>query len=424
VFFLGSSTTTVSASGGESFPYLFVSKTGGAGVTLSNNITVSNRLDLNGGLVNTGTNEVYVSSNSNTAVTSYSTSSYVNGNLRREINTGTYDFPVGTSSYYEFSSLNINSTSGGLTNIIGRFDNYSGGSCSTDPNFTFTTNDPGASPSTIVYKLDAGYWTLTPNSGTANYDITIVSRGHSNGPPMASMCTVIKRADCNSAWGSYGNHYNSTQSGNGTGAISATRTNLSGFSQFDIGFNDAAPLPIELLFFTGRKADSDALLQWATATELNNSYFAVERSRDGINFSEIGSVNGAGTTNIRHDYNFTDRQPLTGVNYYRLRQVDTDGTYSYSNIVSLSFDGDFGVLLYPNPVSNQLHLDLYSQSETDCIISVLDITGRTVVSRQSTLNATYQQEFINTTDWLPGNYIVKVVAGDKSTVIKVSRSSR
>jgi hypothetical protein len=117
-------------------------------------------------------------------------------------------------------------------------------------------------------------------------------------------------------------------------------------------------LPIELISFEARPEADRIQLSWNTAVEINNEYMAVERSTDGNDFSEIGRVSGAGTTHEPQQYFFQDRQPVTGTNYYRLRQVDHDGTTSYHQIIAVEFsDDDRGtdpVLVYPTLVDQSL----------------------------------------------------------------------
>lgn len=102
------------------------------------------------------------------------------------------------------------------------------------------------------------------------------------------------------------------------------------------GCTPIATLPIELLSFTGKLIGSSNLLEWATTTEINNDYFTLERSANATLFSEIGTIQGAGNSNTILYYNFIDETILKGVNYYRLKQTDFDGSYSYSNIIALS----------------------------------------------------------------------------------------
>jgi hypothetical protein len=118
--------------------------------------------------------------------------------------------------------------------------------------------------------------------------------------------------------------------GNGTGGIGAGGRIILDF------FNTV--LPIELTTFSAKPQSGSVLLVWQTASELNNDYMAVERSVDGIKFSEIGRVSGKGTTYNPQNYQLEDRNPLSGVNYYRLRQVDFDGSFSFSKVVSATVD--------------------------------------------------------------------------------------
>ncbi len=126
-----------------------------------------------------------------------------------------------------------------------------------------------------------------------------------------------------------------------------------------------APLPVNLTAFTARPSGPDARLAWATASETNSDYFAVERSANGVDFVQIGRVAGHGTTLTANTYAYTDggiAQQATGTVYYRLRQVDFDGTATYSPVRALALAANAtapGLGLYPNPaVGPTVTLDL------------------------------------------------------------------
>ena len=107
---------------------------------------------------------------------------------------------------------------------------------------------------------------------------------------------------------------------------------------------------MELVDFNAEKYDDrSSLLTWRTETEINNDYFAIERSTDGVNFTELGQVEGAGSTTIPQSYEFIDNAPEFGDNAYRLRIVDTDGTFKYSEIRVLRFEFSFEIVAMPNP---------------------------------------------------------------------------
>ena len=120
--------------------------------------------------------------------------------------------------------------------------------------------------------------------------------------------------------------------------------------RFTLGNTDASvPLPVELTSFTARALAASVQLDWETASELNNDFFAIERSQDAELWEDIAIVNGAGTTAQATRYQFFDDQPLSGRTFYRLRQTDFDGQFAHSNIVSVDFKGTASVRIFPNP---------------------------------------------------------------------------
>lgn len=147
----------------------------------------------------------------------------------------------------------------------------------------------------------------------------------------------------------------------------------------------AAALPVELMNFTAKPTDRTVLLEWATASELNNDFIAVERSIDAKQFKEIGRRAGAIESQEIRYYDLEDRAPEKGINYYRLRQVDVDGTTSFSEIVSVVFDGESNTVLtprlYPNLVqagsSVQLNLEDFPAGER-VLLTITDLHGRSI----------------------------------------------
>ncbi len=140
----------------------------------------------------------------------------------------------------------------------------------------------------------------------------------------------------------------------------------------------AQTLPVELVSFIGKLEKSRALLFWETATEVNNSHFLIEKSTDGIHWNNIGRVAGNGTTAEPKSYQFIDNQPVAGMNYYRLQQVDFDGTAERSPIVAVAFYQNNTVRAYPNPAADALTLAIFSVKSTDATLEILDANGRLV----------------------------------------------
>lgn len=140
-------------------------------------------------------------------------------------------------------------------------------------------------------------------------------------------------------------------------------------------------LPIELKSFNATKKNSEVLLEWETASESNNDYFTVERSLDAENWQEIGQIDGAGNSQQTLSYDTLDRTPLRGTSYYRLKQTDFDGSFSYSEIRSVNFEEGASVLLYPNPAKTKLTI----QGEASALkeIAIFSATGQNVTGRLS-----------------------------------------
>jgi hypothetical protein len=136
----------------------------------------------------------------------------------------------------------------------------------------------------------------------------------------------------------------------------AARTNANPALRPQITVTYTANLPVTLKTFSGTIQNNQALLSWQTVTELNNQYYEVEHSSDGINFTPIGKVNGIGTSTVSHNYSFTQSNLTAGKHYYRLAQHDADGSVRYSQIILLSFKSNFKLQLIPNPATSTVNI--------------------------------------------------------------------
>jgi 1,4-alpha-glucan branching enzyme len=137
-------------------------------------------------------------------------------------------------------------------------------------------------------------------------------------------------------------------------------------------------IPVELTHFTAKAQKNDAILAWKTSSEKDNDYFAVERSFDGQNFTEIGRVKGNGTTTTPNAYAFTDKDLASGTFYYRLRQVDINGTEKFTAVQAVKIvNGAKTVSIYPNPTTDLVYIQNASTTETGILT---DNIGRIVQS--------------------------------------------
>ncbi len=187
-----------------------------------------------------------------------------------------------------------------------------------------------------------------------------------------------------------------------------TFTEFSGFALT----NATTVAPVEWLYFSGKWAEKAAALTWATAAERDNRGFDVERSADGVSFEKIGFVPGRGTISVPQPYYFDDEKALrTGaeVLYYRLRQLDTDGTHAYSNTVPVALPGSrLAYLLYPNPTRSTAMLQVLGCDECSATLTLTDAAGRVVMRSETTGTTTP----IDLSGLPSGVYLAEIVAQD------------
>lgn len=174
----------------------------------------------------------------------------------------------------------------------------------------------------------------------------------------------------------------------------------------------AGTLPIELtqLFVKIKEGEIDVF--WETASEINNSYFELQKSYEGINYETIQIISGHGTTNIHSNYEFIDFSVKSGTSYYRLKQVDFNGDFEYSEAIVIVLPNTQTINLYPNPNSgNYFSLDNYNGPIDN--ISVFDSQGR-IINLKNQYN---QNQFDFETTLQKGIYFVKIIQGSTITAI-------
>lgn len=199
---------------------------------------------------------------------------------------------------------------------------------------------------------------------------------------------------------------------NGTGATlsdDAAGNLNSGFIYPGVDWVTNSILPLRFISFNAESKTSDIQLSWVTADEINNSYFEVQRSVDGIHFNAIAFVDKKKYAGTEQQYNFSDATPFNGTNYYRLKQVDMNGSYSYSAIISVLAKADNNLIAaVSNPVTNS-RLKLSIQHAT--LINIYNASGSLVYSK--TMAAGIQE--INVTAFSKGVYLVKA----NSEILKI-----
>ena len=202
--------------------------------------------------------------------------------------------------------------------------------------------------------------------------------------------------------------------------------NVGGFSSFYIHANNSSndPLPVTLINFTATAIDNKYIeTNWSTAIETNNSGFEVERSIDGINFADINWVKGHGNSLTSNTYQYNDMTALPGtVYYYRLKQVDVDGLFTYSNIASAMLKADNGFTLetiHPNPANEQVSVGVISNVNAQAVITMTDILGRVVLTEDWPMSIGYNINQFDISKFADGTYTVSISSGNIKTAKKL-----
>ncbi|MES1160209.1 MAG: T9SS type A sorting domain-containing protein, partial [Bacteroidota bacterium] len=183
------------------------------------------------------------------------------------------------------------------------------------------------------------------------------------------------------------------------------------------------PLPITWLSFTGSPEKNDVLLNWATAEESNSDHFEIERSTDNSNFASIGQVTAAHNSSAQTNYSFTDGSPANGINYYRLREVDLDGQFIYSKVISVTFNGtDNNVIaVYPNPAHESFQLQFKNMKAGRYEMNLINPLGQILQSRtiQVSNPSSYAETVPLGSGLAQGTYVVRIV--DQQQQVYITR---
>jgi len=175
-------------------------------------------------------------------------------------------------------------------------------------------------------------------------------------------------------------------------------------------------LPINMTEFKAVYNDGISRLYWNTSQESNSSHFEIERSTDGANFTKLGNVVAAGASSNKRNYTFNDIKPVPGINYYRLKMVDKDGKFVYSNIVTVnvSIKGNALSTIYPSPFTDKINITVAIETATRAEVEIFDNTGKLAVKYTTAVSKGINNIIIENLDKLArGIYIIKVRLGEQ-----------
>jgi hypothetical protein len=179
-------------------------------------------------------------------------------------------------------------------------------------------------------------------------------------------------------------------------------------------------LPVKLISFSGRLNGARVDLNWVTASELNTKHFEVERGSDGRNFATIATVAAKGNSNTPTSYDLVDPAPLKGVNYYRLKIVDIDGKFEYSQIVIIRIEDGVQLVtkVAPNPFTGKIDVYLTLTHNTVVDFRFIDINGRLVFSKSVKGLKGFNWFTINDLDKLPSAPYMLHIKTDDATIVE------
>lgn len=200
-------------------------------------------------------------------------------------------------------------------------------------------------------------------------------------------------------------------------------TAFCGIMSDNITVNAACLLPIELTRFEGDCFNRDVILTWQTASEKNNNVFNIERSSDALHFETIYSINGAGNSNTSHNYTYIDHDDFDGITYYRLTQVDFDGTISQSKIISVSHFCDnktqAEITIYPNPSYDDASITIKLIEQSIVSFCVYNSIGQLMTSvSPSNYEPGLEKIDFGVNNLAKGIYYIKATINDRDTVLK------
>ena len=282
----------------------------------------------------------------------------------------------------------------------------------------------------IVLKRTAinGYWNFAASSGLTGgiYNVALTAQGFT-GVQDYSTLVILKRLSTINQWTLEGTHVTTTGSNN---APVLNRTGLAGYGNFGVGgdtlFNT---LPVTLVSLSAKNINGNAVISWTTSTEINNKGFEVERSFNGRTFSKINFVKGAVNSSVLHNYVVSDDNAFSinhaSVIYYRLKQVDLNGKFTYSDIVSVNTDNleaEDHIESYPNPFISDININITAKSESIVNVNIFDIRGQLVHKSSFLANQGEGIYKVENLDGLAGGiYFVRVESNGDTKTIKMTR---
>ncbi len=383
--------------------------TSSTGVTLSANLTLGGILNLTSGKLTTGNNTLTLQAGSGAVSPSLGkSSSYVVGSVSISSNTDaqTLLFPMGSDTWWSPAKL-ITDGGAGNTTFNVKYNSTA---------HPFNTEIFPTTPEPITTALDA-YWDIDRSVGTRNANIQLY---WNNNLGQITDRTKLRLLHGNATvWENFG-----VDNTNGNASDGTTGTNIQGsiiknavsvFSPFTIGFTNNTSLPLNLLSFNATRQNNEKVnLAWQTANEVDLKYFVIEKSTDAINFTELGKIDARNPSSQPKNYAFIDTEKNNS--YYRLRFVHHTSPDEFSFIRFVKGNDENFVLIYPNPTTENISIDLSNWKINDVVaFQILDLQGEIIVEDKIKSNKTT----LNIENLQKGMYLLQIIQNTRRTTHKI-----
>ena len=382
------------------------------GLQLEVDCNIEEFLILTNGTLDLNSNTLSITNNSASAVTAasgYILSENTSFNSLVQWTIGTdvsaYTFPFGTSGGTLIPFLfDLNSGDAGTVSVA----TYATGTDNLPYPPGVTKLDDEFDSNNSANTVDRFYLINLSGETNPNVDVTF----NASAAEIGTISSLLAQR-----WGSSG--WEQPLAGQVSGATSVLVPGVTAFSPWTMSGNGMT-LPVELVSFSAEQIDNNVVLEWKTATEINNDYFEIQKSLDGKDFFSLGRVIGMGNSNSIKTYSFIDAYPNSGKAFYTLKQVDYDGTSTLSEIIMVDIVIDnIDFKIYPNPAIDFFKVSLTSSISEKTSILLYDQVGNLMMNREVDELEEQDEITMNVTSLNPGVYMLKVLSGSFIRSMKV-----
>jgi hypothetical protein len=352
-------------------------------INFSGNTSVSNNLTLTSGILSPLAASDMIIIQNNASVTGGSSVSHVNGKIKK-IGNSAFAFPVGKQGIYR--PISISSPSVNTDEFVAEY-------------FFANQTFGGSIPAGIWTLSGCEYWKLERVAGSSQVQVTLswvsADCDQTIGPYVTDPSTLLVVGFDGANWKNWGN---SSASGTTSGTVTNGTPITSYFGPFTLAsLTSSNALPIELGKFELQRLSYGINIKWTTFSELDFDYFQIERSANGFDFQNVARISASGNSQTEKTYSYLDTKPFGGNNYYRLKLVDYDEKFSYSELKRVNFDDDIPIKVVPNPVARGEDIQVIGGGKIFWILNPISMEKMAVP--EST-------DRINTEKFVPGIYVL------------------